>query len=50
MKKEKLEIVYEDKKIIVVNKKSGVLTVSTYKEKEKTIYHQLLVFQKQKNK
>ncbi|MBE6148418.1 MAG: RNA pseudouridine synthase [Firmicutes bacterium] len=50
MKKEKLKIVYEDKDIIVVNKKAGVLTVSTEKEKEKTLFHELLTFQKQKNK
>ena len=50
MKKEKLKIVYEDKYIIVVDKMAGMLTVSTDKEKEKTLFHELLTFQKQKNK
>ena len=34
-KKDKLNIVYEDKNYIVVDKPSGLLTVSTEKEKEK---------------
>ncbi|MBE6155281.1 MAG: RNA pseudouridine synthase [Firmicutes bacterium] len=50
MKKEKIQIVYEDKDLIIVNKKAGLLTVSTDKEKEKTLFHELLTFQKQKNK
>ncbi len=33
------QIIYEDDHIIVVNKPSGLLTVSTTKEKEKTLYH-----------
>ncbi|MBQ6840717.1 MAG: RNA pseudouridine synthase [Bacilli bacterium] len=49
-KKEKLKIVYEDKDILIVNKKSGMLTVSTDKEKERTLFHEVLTFQKQKNK
>lgn len=49
MKKEKLKIVYEDKDLIVVDKKAGMLTISTDKEKEKTLFHELLTFQKQKN-
>lgn len=50
MKKEKLKIIYEDKYIIVVDKKAGMLTIGTEKEKERTLYHELLTFQKQKNK
>lgn len=50
MKKEKLDIVYEDKYLIVVNKKAGMLTISSEKEKEKTLFHELLSFMKQKNK
>ena len=38
MKKRKLDIVYEDKEILVVNKPSGILTVSTPKEKTKTLF------------
>lgn len=34
-----LDILYEDKNIIVINKPSGLLTISTKKEKEKTAYH-----------
>ena len=36
MKKEKLDILYEDKFLIIVNKKSGILTIANDKEKEKT--------------
>ena len=49
-KKEKLDIVYEDKNYIVVNKPSGVLTVSTDREKEKTLFHKVFTYLKQKNK
>lgn len=34
-------IVYEDEELLVVNKKSGLLTVSTNYEKETTLYHQV---------
>src|SRR5574344_3165643 len=33
------DIIYEDDYIIVVNKPSGLLTIATIKEKEKTLYH-----------
>ena len=33
------DILFEDDHIIVVNKPSGLLTISTLKEKEKTLYH-----------
>ena len=33
------ETVYEDDHIIVVNKPSGLLTIATEKEKDKTLYH-----------
>ena len=33
------DIVFEDEHIIVVNKPSGLLTIATEKEKEKTLYH-----------
>lgn len=33
------EIVFEDDNIIVVNKPSGLLTISTSKEKERTLFH-----------
>lgn len=50
MKKEKINIIYEDKYIIVVSKPSHLLTISTDKEKEKTMYHQVLTYVKQKHK
>ena len=50
MKKKKLKILYEDKYLIVVNKPSNLLTISTDKEKEKTLYHQVYEYLKQKNK
>ena len=45
-----LDIIYEDKYIIVVNKRSGLLTVSTENENEKTLYHQVSDYVKLKNK
>ena len=38
-KKDKLDIIYEDKDLIVINKPCGLLTVSTDKEKENTLFH-----------
>lgn len=50
MKKDKLKIVYEDKDIIVIDKKSHLLTISTDNEKEKTLFHQVMLYLKKKNK
>jgi len=50
MKKERLNIIYEDKELLVVDKKSGLLTISTDNEKEKTLYHQVYTYLKKKNK
>ena len=50
MKNKKLDIIYEDKAIIVVNKPSHLLTVSTDSEKEKTLFHEVLMYEKRKNK
>lgn len=47
---ERIDIVYEDKDIIVVNKPAGLLTVSTDKEKEKTLFHKVYMYIKKKNK
>ena len=44
------DILYEDDYIIVVNKPSGLLTISTAKEKEKTLYHLVGEYLKRKNK
>jgi len=50
MKKDKLDIIYEDKSIIVINKPAHLLTVSTDNEKEKTLFHQVMLYEKRKNK
>lgn len=47
---EKIDIIYEDKEILVVNKPAGLLTVSTDKEKEKTLFHKVYMYIKKKNK
>ena len=44
------DIIYEDDYIIVVNKPGGLLTVSTSKEKDKTLYHYISIYLKEKNK
>lgn len=50
MKKDKLNIVYEDKFIVVVEKPSKLLTISTNNEKERTLFHKVIVYEKAKNK
>ena len=45
-----IDIIYEDKDIIVVNKPFNLLTVSTSKEKNKTLYKQVSDYVKEKNK
>lgn len=44
----KLEIIYEDNELLVVNKPCNLLTVATNKEKEKTLYHYVLEYLKRK--
>ena len=39
MKKMLFEVLFEDDHLIVVNKPSGLLTIATEKEKERTLYH-----------
>ena len=41
-KKEKLDIIYEDKELLVVNKPAKLLTISTNNEKEKTLFHKVI--------
>lgn len=48
--KKKLEILYEDKFLIIVNKPSNLLTISTEKEKERTLYNYIYEYLKKKNK
>lgn len=45
-----IDIIYEDKDIVVINKPSGLLTVATEKEKNKTAYHLVIEYLKKKNK
>lgn len=45
----KLKIIYEDKNIIIVDKPSNILTISTENEKEKTLYHEVLEYLRKKN-
>lgn len=49
MKKEKLDILYEDKFLVAVNKKSGLLTIANDKEKERTLYHEVREYLRKKN-
>lgn len=50
MKKKKLDILYEDKFIIIVNKPANLLTVSTAKEKDRTLFSYVFDYLKKKNK
>jgi len=43
-------VVYEDKYIIIVDKNPNMLTVADKKEKEKTLYHKVSTYLKNKNK
>ena len=49
-KSDKLNIVYEDKDLIVINKPAKLLTISTENEKERTLYHKIYMYLKKKNK
>jgi RluA family pseudouridine synthase len=48
-KKNKLHIVYEDKDILVINKPAKLLTISTDKEKTRTLFHQVVDYLHTKN-
>ena len=48
--KKKLEILYEDKFLIIVNKPSNLLTISTEREKDRTLYSYVYDYLKKKNK
>lgn len=50
MTKKKLSIIYEDNDILVVNKPSNLLSISTDNEKEKTLFHEAFTYIKAKNK
>jgi len=44
------DVLFEDEHIIVVNKPSGLLTIATSKEKERTLYHIVSEYLKSTNK
>lgn len=46
----KLDILYEDKCIIIINKPHNLLTVATDKEKDRTLYSYVYDYLKKKNK
>lgn len=48
-KKDRLNIVFEDKNLIVINKPSGLLTIGTKDEKERTLYHKVFDYARKKN-
>ena len=48
--KKKLNIVYEDKNIIVVDKEPHLLTIATDNERERTLYHYVLEYEQNKHK
>lgn len=50
MKREKLEIVYEDSYFIAVNKKSGLLTIANKNERERTLYREVSDYVKKQHK
>ena len=50
MKKDKLNIIYEDKYLIVVSKPDKMLTIANDKEKENTLFHKVSLYLKKKNK
>ena len=49
-KKGKMDILYEDKYIIIINKPAHLLTISTEKEKNRTLFSYVYDYLKKKNK
>ena len=45
-----MDIIYEDKDLLVVNKPAGLLCVGTDKEKIRTLYHEAYEYVHKKNK
>lgn len=45
-----LPILYEDKDLLVLSKRAGLLTIATDNEKEKTLFHMALLYAKEENK
>ncbi len=49
-KKKKLDIIYEDKDLIIIDKEAHLLTISNNYEKENTLYYQVSSYVKKQNK
>lgn len=47
--KKKMDILYEDKGLLVVNKPAGLLTIATEKEHIRTLYHEAREYVKKQN-
>ena len=45
----KLDIIYEDKELLVINKESSLLTIGTDKNKTNTLYHEVRQYIRKKN-
>jgi len=45
----KMDIIYEDREILVINKPSGLLTIGTDREKEKTLYYEASMYVKKQS-
>lgn len=50
MKNKKLDIIHEDKEMIVVNKEPHLLTMGNEKERENTLYHKVSEYVKKQHK
>ncbi len=50
MRKDRIKILYEDKSIIVVSKPTHLLTIATQNEKERTMFHKVIEYERKKNK
>ncbi len=49
MKKRKLNIIYEDKELLIIDKPSNLLTIATQKDKVHTLYHEVREYIRTKN-
>ena len=47
--KKKMDIIFENKELLVINKPAKLLTIATEKEKEHTLYHEASVYVKKQN-
>ena len=50
MKKKKLDIIYEDKYLIIINKPSGILTISRDNSYDKNLYDEVKEYIKKQNR